>query len=116
MVKNKYVDTSVQKSSIPDFSGCLEHTGVLNQLIWEAKESKGNLMVAWLDLANAYGSIPHGLINAAMEQYHIPQHIRGMITSYFVGFKLQFNTAHFTTQWQDLEKVIPMTMVEGVKK
>ena len=80
------------------------------------EESKGNLMVAWLDLANAYGSIPHGLINAAMEQYHIPQHIRGMITSYFVGFKLQFNTAHFTTQWQDLEKVIPMTMVEGVKK
>lgn len=65
-MKNKYVDTSVQKGSIPGFSGCLEHTGVLNQLIWEAKESKGNLQTVWLKLVNAYRSIPHGLINAAI--------------------------------------------------
>lgn len=63
MVKNN-VNTSCQKGGIPGLSGCLEHTCVLNQLIREAKESKGNLMVVWLDLANAYGSIPHDLINA----------------------------------------------------
>lgn len=45
-------------------------------------------------------------LTAAMDHYHIPHHIRGMITSYFGGFKLQFKTAHFTTQWQDLEKGI----------
>lgn len=106
MVKNKYVDTSVQKGGIPGFSGCLEHTGILNQLIREAKGNKGNLTVVWLDLANAYGSIPHGLINMAMEHYHIPHHTRGIITSYFGGFKLRFKTAQFTTQWQDLEKGI----------
>lgn len=38
MVKNKYVDTSIH--AIPGFSGCLEHTGDLNQLIREANESK----------------------------------------------------------------------------
>jgi len=42
MVKNKYVDTSVQKGGIPGFSGCC-------QLIREAKGNKGNLMVVWLD-------------------------------------------------------------------
>ncbi len=72
----------------------------------EAKETKGNLTVVWLDLANAYGSTPHDLINAAMEHYHIPCHIRGAITSYLGGFKLRFQTAQFTTQWQDLEKGI----------
>ena len=81
MVKNRYVNTSVQKGGIPGFSGCLEHTGILNQLIREAKESKGNLMVVWLDLANAYGLIPHGLIITAMEHYHIPHHTRGIITN-----------------------------------
>ncbi|XP_026059304.1 uncharacterized protein LOC113043970 [Carassius auratus] len=106
MVKNKFVDTSVQKGGIPGFSGCLEHTGILNQLNSEAKGSKGNLTVVWLDLAYAYGSIPHGLINTAMEHYHIPYLTRGIITSYFGGFKLWFKTAHFTTQWQDLEKGI----------
>lgn len=65
MVKNKYVDTSIQKGGIPGLSGCLEHTGILSKLIPEPKECKGNLTVIWLDLTNAYGSIPHGLINAA---------------------------------------------------
>lgn len=106
MVKNKYVDTSIQKGGIPGSPGCLEHTSILSQLIREAKESKGDLTVVWLDLANAYGSIPHDLINTAMEHYHIPQHIRRMITTYFSGFKLRFQTTQFTTQWQDLEKGI----------
>jgi len=35
------------------FSGCLEHTRVLSQLIQEAKEKKGSLTVVWLDFANA---------------------------------------------------------------
>ncbi|XP_057673103.1 uncharacterized protein LOC130904394 [Corythoichthys intestinalis] len=106
IVKNNYVDTSIQKGGIPGFSGCLEHIGVLNQMIQEAKVSKSNLTVVWLDLANAYGSIPHNLIDKAMEHYHIPHHIRGMITSYLRGFKFRFKTVHFTTQWQDLEKGI----------
>ncbi|KAK0152386.1 hypothetical protein N1851_006100 [Merluccius polli] len=86
---------------VPEIQPC-----VGSQLIREAKESKGDLTVVWLDLANAYGSIPHDLINTAMEHYHIPQHIRGMITTYFSGFKLRFRTTQFTTQWQDLEKGI----------
>lgn len=101
MVKKKHVDTSIQKG-VPGFSRCLEHTGILSQLIREAKESKGNLMVVWLNLPNAYGSILHGLINAVLDHYHIPSHTRGMITSYFGVFKLRIQTVQFTTQWQDL--------------
>ena len=106
MTENGYINTAIQKGGIPGFSGCLEHTGVLSQMICEAKASKGNLTVVWLDLANAYGSIPHALIHAALDHYHIPQHIKGMITSYFGGIQLRFKTAHFTTQWQSLEKGI----------
>lgn len=74
---------SIQKRGIERFSGCLEHTGVLSQLIQEAKEKKGNfLTVVWLDLANAYRSIPHNLVQVALDHYHIPHHIQGMITSY----------------------------------
>lgn len=34
----------------------------------------------------------------------VPQHIKVMITGYFGGIQLRFKTAHFTTQWQSLEK------------
>lgn len=44
----------------------LEHTGVVAKLIREARKGKGNLIALQLDLANAYGSIPHKLVNATM--------------------------------------------------
>ena len=106
MCQNGYIDTSIQKGAIEGFSGCLEHTGVLSQLIQEAKEKKGNLTVAWLDFANAYGSIPHNLIQVAMDHYHIPHHIQGMITGYLGDIKLRFQSAMFTTKWQPVEKGI----------
>ncbi|XP_019641511.1 PREDICTED: uncharacterized protein LOC109482994 [Branchiostoma belcheri] len=106
ITENQYIDTSVQKGGIPGFSGCLEHTGVLTQVIREAKANKSDLTVVWLDLANAYGSIPHGLIQVALDHYHVPASVKGMVTSYFGGIQLRFRTADFTTQWQNLEKGI----------
>lgn len=82
MTRNGYVDASIQKGAIEGFSRCLEHTGVLSQLIQEAKEKKGNLTFVWLDFANAYGSIPSNLVQVAMDHYHISHHIQGMITNY----------------------------------
>uniref|UniRef100_A0A1A8S175 Reverse transcriptase domain-containing protein n=1 Tax=Nothobranchius rachovii TaxID=451742 RepID=A0A1A8S175_9TELE len=54
------------KGGVPGVPGCLEHTGVVTQLIREAKEGKGDLAVIWLDLANAYGSIPHKLVKTEL--------------------------------------------------
>lgn len=51
-------------------------------MIHEARSKKGDLTVVWLDLANAYGSIPHDLIRIALKHYHIPDHIKGMVTSF----------------------------------
>ena len=59
LLSNKYIDISVQKGVVPGESGCVEHTSVLSQIIRDARENKGYLAVLWLDLANAYGSIPH---------------------------------------------------------
>ena len=58
LIMNEYIDTSVQKGGVAGIPGCIEHTGVVSQLIREARENHGNLAVLWLDLANAYGSIP----------------------------------------------------------
>ena len=56
MTENSYVDldTSVQKGEVPVFSGCVEHTSTISQLIDEAKIIRKDLIVVWLDLANAY--------------------------------------------------------------
>lgn len=66
MIDNGYLKTSIQKGGISGFAGCLEHTGVLSQMIHEARIRKGDLTVVWLDLTNAFGTIPHDLIRTAL--------------------------------------------------
>lgn len=100
---NGYIDTSIQRGEIPGFSQCLEHTTILSHLVQEAKRNKGNLTVVWLDLANTYRSMPHNLINKALEIYHIPRNIKQMINSYLGSFRLQLRTAKFNNT-QELEK------------
>lgn len=62
LLQNEYIDTTVQKGGIPKVPGCMEHTGVITQLIREARKGDGDQAVLWLGLANAYGSIPHKVV------------------------------------------------------
>lgn len=82
-------------------------THLNDQPIQGAKQKQSDLTVVWLDLANAYGSITHDVIQEGLNHYYIPVAIRDMITSYLGGFKLRFTSAHFTTDWQDLQTGIP---------
>ncbi|XP_061747756.1 uncharacterized protein LOC133545995, partial [Nerophis ophidion] len=106
LLKNSYIDTSVQKGGIPVVSGCLEHTGVVTQLIREARKNKGDLAVLWLDLENAYGSIPHKLVEEALNRHHIPKKFRDLILDYYSNFHLRVSSGKTTSDWHRLEKGI----------
>ncbi|XP_052261255.1 uncharacterized protein LOC127865289 [Dreissena polymorpha] len=103
---NNYVDTSIQKGGVLGFSVCVEHTSVLSLLIREARANHDDLTVVWLDLDNAYGSIPHKLIEKSLEQYHVPEHVCNLVKDYYRGIKLRFAVGDQTTAWQSLEKGI----------
>lgn len=102
-LENKYIDTSVQKGGIPGVPGCLKHTGVDLQLLREARENKGNLVVLWLDLANAYGSIPHRLVEKALQKHHVPENIREPIMDYYNNFHVRVSAGPETSDWCRLE-------------
>ena len=106
LTANQYIDTSVQKGGVPGFSGCLEHTSAISQIIREAKVNNKDLTIIWLDIANAYGLIPHTLIDEALKDYYIPKHIQGINNGYFDGVQLRFSVGEETTSWQRLEKGI----------
>lgn len=106
LLKNSYIDTSVQKGGVPGIPGCLEHTGVVSQLIREAKESRGDLATLWLDLTNAYGSIPHKLVETALTRHHVPVAITNLILDYYNNFQLRVTSRSITSAWQRLEKGI----------
>ncbi|GFO00759.1 reverse transcriptase [Plakobranchus ocellatus] len=108
VTENAYINTSVQKGGIPGISGCLEHATMIWEAIQRAKSEKLNLDVIWLDLANAYGSVPHEMIQLALRMYHVPEVIQVMLDDYFSGFRMRFSTNNYTTSWINLEVGIAM--------
>ena len=108
LTSNGYIDTSCQKAGVPGFPGCVEHSAVIWEQIQRAKREKGDLHVVWLDLANAYGSVPHQLIEFALEFFHIPVCIRALVAKYFEDLQMCCTHQDFTTGWQQLEVGIAM--------
>ena len=100
-----YRHFSPERRSSRDFRLRRTHHAI-TQLIHEAKTGRKDLTVFWLDLANAYGSIPHQLIYKALQHYHIDGHIQKITTSYLEGIQLRFTVEDLLTRWQKLEKGI----------
>lgn len=67
MRKNHYLDTTVQKGGVGGHPGVWEHVSTLWEVIKDAKTSRKNLAAIWLDLANAYGSVPHAAISFTLK-------------------------------------------------
>lgn len=101
--RNGYIDTSVQKAGISGFSGCSEHSSMIWHQIQTAKVERRDLHVVFLDLANAFGSVPHELLWSAFDFFYIPDTITALVKSYFQDMQFCFTTSDFTTSWQCLE-------------
>ena len=108
VMSNQYVDISVQNGGIPGVPGCIEHTSMIWEAIQRAKRSRLSLYVVWLDLANAYGSVPHQLLWKTLEAHHVPQPVIHILQEYFSGFMMRFSTKTYTTRWVPLEVGIAM--------
>lgn len=57
----------------------------------------------WQDPTNTYGSIPHKLVETALERHHVPSKIRHLILDYDHSFNLRITV---TLEWHRLEKGI----------
>ena len=98
-VGNGYIDQSIQKGFLPGVAGCVEHTQVLMETLLDAKRISREIVVAWLDLANAYGSVAHNLIQFALEWYHVPANIRELIYHYYDELFVRVKTKQWNSDW-----------------
>ncbi|KAJ3593117.1 hypothetical protein NHX12_005454 [Muraenolepis orangiensis] len=103
LAENTYIDTSVQKGGISGMPGCLEHTGVVTQLIREARENMDNLSVLWFDLENAFGSITHKLVQFTLTKHHVPSRCRDLIADYYSNFRMRVSSGAITSSWHKVE-------------
>ena len=103
MRENHYIYKSLQKIGIPGMPVCLEHTGILSQLLRKEKESKDDLTVLLLDLAYAYGSMLHKLVSKVLKTHHVPQTVSELIRNFYTNLQVRMLSKTFL-EWHTLEK------------
>ena len=96
---NKFINNSIQKGCMEKVPGCWEHLSMVWHALKEARTHKSTLATIWLDIANAYGSIPHKLIIFALRRYGVsPQWIR-LVENYYKGIFSKSFSESATSAW-----------------
>jgi len=83
---------SAQKGFLRD-EGCYEHNFVLQEVLTHAKRTRRPAVVAWLDLSNAFGSIPHAAIRRALVRSAVPRGLIAIWDSMYDGCTTRVRTA-----------------------
>ena len=72
---NNLLDSSTQKAFLKGINGCIEHTFVMNELLANARNKKKTIHVTYFDLADAFGSVVHNLINHTLQRNGLPNSV-----------------------------------------
>ena len=97
LLRNNYIDRATQKGFLSGLPGCLEHSFTFYEALRNAKENQRQIVVAWIDLANAYGSVRHNLIQFALSWYNVPECIQSLIFDYYEKLMAKIQTSEWST-------------------
>ena len=97
--KNHFIDTSIQKGCMEGIPGCWEHMAMIWDTFKDARINKKSAATVWLDVANAYGSIPHELIFLALKRYGIADSWIELIRSYYKGLWSKSHSESAPSNW-----------------
>lgn len=73
-------------------------------LIQQSRKEGEDLAIVWLDLANAYGSVPHAAIMFALEFFWIPEKVVNIIKAYLDVYRISFKTPTYRSKDVRVEK------------
>ena len=79
--------------------GCWEHLSMVWSVLKEARAKKLSPASIWLDIANAYGSIPYKLIFFGLQRYGIPNQWIQIVEFYYVGIFSKSFSESATSSW-----------------
>ena len=104
--KNHFIDTSIQKGCMEGIPGCWEHISMIWDTFKDARLNNKSAATVWLDVANAYGSIPHQLIFLALKRYGVADSWINLIMSYYGGLWSKSCSESAPSDWHVSERGI----------
>jgi len=82
--------STCQKGFIAKSQGLTEHTFGLSAFQQEARRSKSPYFIAFLDLANAFGSVPHQIIHHIIDRLSLPSPLETILHSIYTNASTTF--------------------------
>lgn len=98
LVKNNFIKSQSQKGFLFGVPGCIEHSFALVEALRRVRAEQRAIVISWIDLANAYGSVKHNLIQFALDWYHVPKNIQGLIFDYYEQLCASVTTKEWSTK------------------
>ncbi|XP_054283941.1 uncharacterized protein LOC129000889 [Macrosteles quadrilineatus] len=91
-----------------EHEGCYEHNFVVRSAIDDARRGGKRVVLAWLDLSNAFGSVPHSYLLHALQMHRMPQKLIDVVSELYHGATRRVRTSQGFTG--------PIPMAAGVKQ
>ncbi|XP_057299380.1 uncharacterized protein LOC130630000 [Hydractinia symbiolongicarpus] len=99
IIKKNFINTSIQKGCMEKVPGCWEHMSLVWSTLKNAKAQHSSLSAIWLDIANAYPSVPHKLIFMALRRYGVPESWIRLIQLYYDSLWSKSFSASAPSSW-----------------
>ena len=103
----KEIISPAQKGFLPK-EGCLEHNHLMSSVLQDSRRRKRPAYISWLDLKDAYGSVPHAVLFHIMELAGL----RGRTIKVVKDFYSQTTTSVHTKN----NSTVPIKIERGVKQ
>ena len=98
--KNRIINRSIQKACMAKVLGCWVHKCLVWDELETAKSNKTSVTAVWLDIANAYSSVPQQLIFYSLKGYGVNPTWIDLLTSYCNGLWSKSFSTKATSGWQ----------------
>ncbi|XP_072048304.1 uncharacterized protein [Amphiura filiformis] len=108
-LRNDIIDPEIQKGFLSGSNGLIEHIYSLNAIIDDAEQTKSKAYITFLDLANAFGSVPHEIIFQLLEFYRVPPAVISYIRKIYDNLEVSVKS----TQWQTKPVPIKRGVFQG---
>ena len=100
--------TSEEQLGFEATEGCSEHIHELQTCLQHAYRNKKSITVCFLDLSNAFGSVPHELIMMMLDKLGFDSKFRLLVSDFYTGATMSVKTAETETN--------PIPIKSGVKQ
>ena len=83
LIQYKRIDHNMQKKIVPGKNLCIEHNLAMKEIIKDARKQKKTAHITFFDIEDAFGSVPHSLIQETVKKNFLPDNIISYFTQLY---------------------------------